>query len=129
MSQRTVERTTAVLGCTLGSTLASAEEAKPLGKGVASWYGPGFHGKKTAHGERFNTNDLTADWRMPRKPGVLPRPAKDKALLFRANMVHFRGDERLRSAPLRLGQRPSETPRASEARLRAVLGSATDDAI
>src|SRR3954451_390266 len=50
----------AVLGCTLGSTLASAEEAKPLGKGVASWYGPGFHGKKTAHGERFNTHDLTA---------------------------------------------------------------------
>src|SRR3954470_22303668 len=72
----------AVLGCTLGSTLASAEEAKPLGKGVASWYGPGFHGKKTANGERFNTNDLTADWRMPRKPGVRPRPAKDKALLF-----------------------------------------------
>jgi rare lipoprotein A len=50
----------AVLGCTLGSTLAAAEEAKPLGKGVASWYGPGFHGKKTANGERFNTNDLTA---------------------------------------------------------------------
>ena len=50
----------AVLGCSLGSTLASAEETKPLGKGVASWYGPGFHGKKTANGERFNTNDLTA---------------------------------------------------------------------
>src|SRR3954469_9768550 len=49
-----------VLGCSLGSTAASAEEAKPLGKGVASWYGPGFHGKKTANGERFNTNDLTA---------------------------------------------------------------------
>ena len=32
----------------------------PLGKGVASWYGPGFHGKKTANGERFNTHDLTA---------------------------------------------------------------------
>lgn len=28
--------------------------------GVASWYGPGFHGKKTANGERFNTNSLTA---------------------------------------------------------------------
>lgn len=28
--------------------------------GVASWYGPGFHGKKTANGERFNTNALTA---------------------------------------------------------------------
>jgi rare lipoprotein A len=50
----------AVLGCSLGVTAASAEEAKPLGKGVASWYGPGFHGKKTANGERFNTHDLTA---------------------------------------------------------------------
>lgn len=28
--------------------------------GIASWYGPGFHGRKTANGERFNTNDLTA---------------------------------------------------------------------
>lgn len=26
----------------------------------ASWYGPGFHGKKTASGERFNQNDMTA---------------------------------------------------------------------
>jgi rare lipoprotein A len=29
-------------------------------EGVASWYGPGFHGRKTANGERFNTNELTA---------------------------------------------------------------------
>ncbi len=29
-------------------------------KGVASWYGPGFHGRKTASGERFNTHELTA---------------------------------------------------------------------
>src|SRR5215210_7484211 len=50
----------AVLACTLGITSASAEDAKPLQKGVASWYGPGFHGKKTANGERFNTNALTA---------------------------------------------------------------------
>lgn len=28
--------------------------------GVASWYGPGFHGRKTASGEIFNTHDLTA---------------------------------------------------------------------
>lgn len=28
--------------------------------GVASWYGPGFHGKKTANGERYNQNALTA---------------------------------------------------------------------
>ena len=29
-------------------------------EGVASWYGPGFQGRKTANGERFNTYELTA---------------------------------------------------------------------
>ncbi len=37
---------------------------KPAGKktliGIASYYGPGFHGKKTANGERFNMYELTA---------------------------------------------------------------------
>lgn len=28
--------------------------------GIASWYGPGFHGRTTASGERFNQNALTA---------------------------------------------------------------------
>jgi rare lipoprotein A len=29
-------------------------------KGKASWYGPGFHGRKTASGEKFNSDSLTA---------------------------------------------------------------------
>jgi rare lipoprotein A len=29
-------------------------------RGVASWYGPGFHGRQSASGERFNQNALTA---------------------------------------------------------------------
>ena len=29
-------------------------------QGVASWYGPGFHGRTTANGERYNQNALTA---------------------------------------------------------------------
>lgn len=28
--------------------------------GIASWYGPGFHGHKTASGERFNKHAFTA---------------------------------------------------------------------
>lgn len=28
--------------------------------GIASWYGPGFHGEKTANGERYNQRELTA---------------------------------------------------------------------
>jgi rare lipoprotein A len=29
-------------------------------EGVASWYGPGFHGRTTASGERFDQDALTA---------------------------------------------------------------------
>jgi len=36
------------------STMAAAQ------CGGASWYGPGFHGKKTASGQRFNENAMTA---------------------------------------------------------------------
>ena len=35
-------------------------QAKDLQSGGASWYGPGFHGRKTANGERFNTHAMTA---------------------------------------------------------------------
>lgn len=31
-----------------------------IGSGIASWYGPNFHGKLTANGERYNMNDYTA---------------------------------------------------------------------
>lgn len=34
--------------------------AVELGRGKASWYGPGFQGKRTASGERFDMNELTA---------------------------------------------------------------------
>ncbi len=37
--------------------------------GIASWYGPNFHGKKTANGETYNQNDLTAAHR------TLPMPS------------------------------------------------------
>ena len=29
-------------------------------EGIASWYGPGFHGKQTASGERYDQDALTA---------------------------------------------------------------------
>ncbi len=37
--------------------------------GIASWYGPNFHGKKTANGEVFDMNELTAAHR------TLPMPS------------------------------------------------------
>ena len=36
--------------------------------GIASWYGPGFHGKQTANGELFNTHELTAAHRTLQMP-------------------------------------------------------------
>jgi rare lipoprotein A len=33
---------------------------RPLESGVASWYGPGFQGRRTANGEKYNMYDLTA---------------------------------------------------------------------
>jgi rare lipoprotein A (peptidoglycan hydrolase) len=31
-----------------------------VAEGIASWYGPGFHGKQTASGERYDQDALTA---------------------------------------------------------------------
>jgi rare lipoprotein A len=39
---------------------AEAKASSGEQAGVASWYGPGFHGRKTANGERFDMNALTA---------------------------------------------------------------------
>ena len=49
-------------GCVfLGNiTPLSAKHKARIVAGVASWYGPGFHGRKTASGERFNMYAMTA---------------------------------------------------------------------
>jgi rare lipoprotein A len=47
-----------VLGSACGAI--SGAEAKSIQSGGASWYGPGFHGRRTASGERFNSRALTA---------------------------------------------------------------------
>jgi len=39
--------------------------------GVASWYGPQFHGKATANGETFDMNELTAAHRTLQLPAVV----------------------------------------------------------
>jgi rare lipoprotein A len=33
-------------------------------QGIASWYGPGFHGKQTANGERYDMHGMTAAHRV-----------------------------------------------------------------
>lgn len=39
--------------------------------GIASWYGPNFHGKKTANGERFDQYELTAAHRTLQMPSLV----------------------------------------------------------
>ena len=34
--------------------------AAELGRGLASWYGPRFHGRRSANGERYDMHALTA---------------------------------------------------------------------
>lgn len=46
-----------------------AEDYEYSETGIASWYGPGFHGKDTANGESYDQNDLTAAHR------TLPMPS------------------------------------------------------
>lgn len=45
---------------TTGSISSNLDLGAPIQKGAASWYGPGFQGRKTASGERFDTSDMTA---------------------------------------------------------------------
>ncbi len=40
--------------------LLAGEPAREFERGGASWYGPGFHGRRTASGEIYDMNALTA---------------------------------------------------------------------
>jgi rare lipoprotein A len=68
MSRRSRWRTAAIAaGLIAALALTSYHFSGPREKvvkfieqGTASWYGPRFHGKKTASGERYDENDLTA---------------------------------------------------------------------
>jgi rare lipoprotein A len=52
-----------------GTWYYPAEDFGYVEEGVASWYGPNFHGKMTANGETYNQMDLTAAHR------TLPMPS------------------------------------------------------
>ena len=84
---------------------ASAADAKPASEqgskvqeGQASWYGPGFHGRRTASGERFDTNAMTAA--AVRQPGAGGEQAYRR----------FRGRAHQRPWPLCQGARDRSLP-------------------
>jgi rare lipoprotein A len=49
-----------VSACSLGRHERPAAKPGPVQMGNASWYGADFQGSRTASGERFDQNDLTA---------------------------------------------------------------------
>lgn len=55
--------------------------------GIASWYGPQFHGKKTANGEIFDMNELTAAHRTLQMPSLVRVTNLDngRSLIVRVN--------------------------------------------
>ena len=56
-SQRATMRPYTINGTTYYPTTVSVGDTA---SGIASWYGPDFHGKKTSNGETYNMNAMTA---------------------------------------------------------------------
>ncbi len=59
-----MRRTALLLAIFLAPLIAGCASSRPRGttieRGVASWYGPGFHGKQTASGQRYDMWAMTA---------------------------------------------------------------------
>jgi rare lipoprotein A len=55
--------------------------------GIASWYGPGFHGKMTANGEIFDENEMTAAHRTLQMPSIIrvTNLSNGRTAIFRVN--------------------------------------------
>jgi rare lipoprotein A len=54
-----------------GVTYTPQEEFNHVESGVASWYGPGFHGKSTANGEPYDQSARTAAHRTLQMPAIV----------------------------------------------------------
>jgi rare lipoprotein A len=76
----------AVLALTIGVPPVAARAAETI-TGIASWYGPRFHHRPTANGERFDRNGLTAASRDLPLPTVIRVTNLDngRSLVLRVN--------------------------------------------
>jgi rare lipoprotein A len=70
-----------------GKTFYPKESFDYLEGGVASWYGPNFDGKKTANGEIFNMNLLTAAHKTLQLPSLVKvtNIENNRSLILRVN--------------------------------------------
>ena len=89
----------------------TGEPSQPVSfqQGTASWYGPGFHNRLTAHGERYNMNAMTAAHKtLPFGTMVLVKsPDTGKSVMVRINdrgpYAHGRIIDLSRAAATQLG--------------------------
>lgn len=70
-----------------GQWYSPKEQFDLVESGVASWYGPGFHGRLTANGERYDMHALTAAHRTLQLPSVVrvENLQNGKAVIVRVN--------------------------------------------
>ena len=100
--------------------------------GLASWYGPGFHGRLTANGEVFDQNRLTAAHPTLPLPSIVEvtNPATGKRLKLRVNDRGPFANNRIldlsREAARRLG---TESEGVAEVRVRYIGPARLDQAI
>ena len=59
--------------------------------GVASWYGPGFHGKTTANGEIFDQNKISAAHRTLPMPSIVKVTNLENGLILDKVRINDRG--------------------------------------
>lgn len=120
--------------------LLAGEPAREFERGAASWYGPGFHGRLTANGERYNMNAFTAAHRtlpfgtMVRVHSLVNGREVDLRITDRGPFSHNRIIDVSRAAAAELGMLglgfkevvllvPESTPAVATAPLRPVRKS------
>ena len=59
--------------------------------GIASWYGPGFHGKSTANGEVFDQNKITAAHRTLPMPSIVKVTNLENGMVLDKVRINDRG--------------------------------------
>lgn len=71
----------------LGQTYVPRETYEYVETGIASWYGPGFHGSKTASGEQYDQHEMTAAHRTLQMPSLVrvTNLSNGKSVIVRVN--------------------------------------------
>lgn len=71
----------------LGQSYTPRETYEYMETGIASWYGPGFHGSKTASGEKYDQREMTAAHRTLQMPSLVrvTNLSNGKSVIVRVN--------------------------------------------